>query len=66
MVQVDDSELEKIGARLDRLAYDDALAVFLASPQALYAVNEHVSFVAHRATFELAETEVSEQHWSRR
>jgi len=66
IVQVDDSELEKIGARLDRLAYDDALAVFLASPQALYAVNEHVSFVAHRATFELAETEVSEQHWSRR
>ena len=66
IVQVDDSELEKIGARLDRLAYDDALAVFIASPQALYAVNEHVSFVAHRATFELAETEVSEQHWSRR
>jgi len=31
MVQVDDNELEKIGARLDRLAYDDALAVFLAS-----------------------------------
>jgi len=29
-------------------------------------VNEHVAFVAHRATFELAETEVSEQHWSRR
>lgn len=64
--QVDQRKLEEIGARLDRLAYDEALAVFLASPQALYAVNEHVSFVAHRATFELAETEVSEQHWSRR
>jgi peptide/nickel transport system substrate-binding protein len=64
--QVDDRSLEEIGARLDQLAYDEALAVFLASAQALYAVNEHVSFVAHRATFELAETEVSEQHWSRR
>lgn len=64
--QVDQLTLEAIGARLDRLVYDEALAVFLASPQALYAVNEHVSFVAHRATFELAETEVSDQHWSRR
>lgn len=66
--QVDQLKLEAIGARLDQLAYDEALAVFLASSQALtlYAVNEHVSFVAHRATFELAETEVSEQHWSRR
>jgi peptide/nickel transport system substrate-binding protein len=64
--QVDQRRLEEIGARLDRLAYDGALALFLASPQALYAVNEHVSFVAHRTTFELAETEVSEQHWSRR
>jgi len=40
--------------------------VFIASPQALYGVNEHVSFVAHRATFELAETEVNDKHWSRR
>lgn len=64
--ETDQLKLEAIGAQLDRLAYDEALAVFVASPQALYAVNEHVSFVAHRATFELAETEVSEQHWSRR
>ena len=66
MVEVDDAELERVGARLDQLAYDQALAVFLASPQALYAVNRHVSFVAHRATFELAETEVDTEHWSRR
>lgn len=66
MTTVDERRLEEIGARLDRLAYDEALAVFIASPQALYAVNKQVSFVAHRATFELAETEVSEQHWSLR
>jgi len=38
----------------------------LCAPQALYAVNRHVSFVDHAATFELAETEVSGEHWSRR
>ena len=64
--QTDQLALEAIGAQLDRLVYHEALAVFLASPQALYAVNEHVSFTGYRATFELAETEVSEKHWSRR
>jgi peptide/nickel transport system substrate-binding protein len=66
MTTIDQKELEHIGADLDRVVVDQALSVFLASPQALYAVNRHVDFVAHRATFELAETEVSEQHWSRR
>ena len=37
-----------------------------ARPNALYAVNRHVEFKAYRATFELAETEVSPEHWSRR
>lgn len=64
--QVEERELDRIGAQLDRLVYDQALSVFIASPQALYAVNKNVSFVAHRATFELAETEVNDQHWSRR
>ncbi len=66
MVQTDQTRLDDLGAQLDQLAYDEALAVFIASPQALYGVNEHVSFVAHRATFELAETEVNDKHWSRR
>jgi peptide/nickel transport system substrate-binding protein len=48
------------------LVYDEALSVFLVAPQALYAVNRHVNFVGHAATFELAETEVGEEHWSRR
>jgi len=66
MTTTDPKELDRLGAELDQVARDQSLAVFLASPQALYAVNEHVDFVAYRATFELAETEVSDQHWSRR
>jgi hypothetical protein len=41
-------------------------ALFLCAPQALYAVNRHVAFDGYAATFELAETEVASQHWSRR
>jgi peptide/nickel transport system substrate-binding protein len=51
---------------MDRLAYDQALSIFLCAPQALYAANKHVRFVGHAATFEVAETEVDDEHWSRR
>jgi ABC-type transport system substrate-binding protein len=51
---------------IDRFVYDQALAVFLCAPQALYAVNRHVAFDGYAATFELAETQVTQQHWSRR
>ena len=51
---------------LDRFAYDQALSVFLCAPQALYAVNRHVAFDGYATTFELAETEVTPEHWSRR
>jgi hypothetical protein len=41
--------------------------VFLCAPQALYAVNKNVEgFEGYAATFELAETRVNAQHWSRR
>lgn len=66
IMQTDPAELERIAAEIDRLVYDEALSVFLCAPQALYAVNRHVNFVGHAATFELAETEVGEGHWSRR
>ena len=52
--------------QIDRYVFDEALALFLCAPQALYAVNTHVNFGPYRTTFELAETEVDEQHWSRR
>lgn len=51
--------------RMDRLAHDEAIALFLCAPEALYAVNKHVDFTPYRTTFELAECEVDEEHWSR-
>jgi len=64
-------ETSKIGSahlsyRIDRFVHDEALALFLCAPQALYAVNRHVEFRPYRTTFELAESRVGEQHWSRR
>ena len=50
---------------LDRYCFDACKALFLCAPKALYAVNRHVRWEPYRATFELADAEVSEQHWSR-
>lgn len=59
-------EIDRFAAEIDRFAHEQALSVFLCAPQALYAVNDHVDFTGHAATFELAETEVDAGHWSRR
>ena len=64
--EVDPGNQAELAQEIDRFVYDEALSVFLVAPQALYAVNRHVSFVGYAATFELAETEVGEEHWSRR
>ena len=64
--QTDGAELNRLDREMERLAHDQALSVFLCAPQALYAVNRHVRFVGHATTFEVAETEVDEGHWSRR
>jgi len=64
--QTDSAKLNQLDAEMDRLAHDQALSVFLCAPNALYAVNKHVNFVGHATTFEIAETEVDEGHWSRR
>ena len=66
ITRTDPAELEEIATEIDRFVYDQALSVFLCIPQALYAVNRHVKFVGHATTFELAETEVDEEHWSRK
>ncbi len=63
--EIDAERQGRIAAQIDQYVYDEALSVFLVAPQALYAVNRHVDFVGHAATFELAETEVNEEHWSR-
>jgi ABC-type transport system substrate-binding protein len=64
--QIDGQKLVKVAEQIDRYVFDEALALFLCAPQALYAVNKHVNFGPYRTTFELAETEVDQQHWSRR
>ncbi|MDQ6663284.1 MAG: ABC transporter substrate-binding protein [Acidobacteriota bacterium] len=58
--------LAHVSYDIDKFVYEEALALFLCSPQALYAVNKDVEFTAYRTTFELAECEVNERHWSRR
>jgi ABC-type transport system substrate-binding protein len=65
-VALDGGELVRIAAEIDRYCFDNALAVFLCAPQALYAVNNHVGFGPYRTTFEIAEVTVDEGHWSRR
>lgn len=62
--ELDGNLLVKLAEQIDQYCYDQALAVFLCAPQALYAVNKHVHFGAYRTTFELAETYVDEGHWS--
>ena len=52
--------------RLEKFVHDEALALFLCAPHALYAVNRHVEFTPYRTTFELAECRVGAGHWSRR
>jgi hypothetical protein len=64
--ETEGAKLGKVAEQIDRYVFDEALALFLCAPQALYAVNKHVSFGPYRTTFELAETEIDEQHWSRR
>ena len=64
--EIDADRQAELATEIDRSVYDEALSVFLVAPQALYAVNRHVDFVGHAATFELAATEVTGEHWSRR
>src|SRR5205823_6790779 len=63
--QIDGQKLVQVAEQIDRYVFEEALALFLCAPKALYAVNKHVNFGPYRTTFELAETEVDEQHWSR-
>lgn len=63
--QTSPSKQAALASEIDKLIYDEALALFLCSPQALYAVNKEVDFTPYATTFELAECEVSDKHWSR-
>ena len=65
VAETDPNRQAELAKEIDRFVYDEALSVFLCAPQALYAVNRQVNFVGHATAFELAETEVGEEHWSR-
>ena len=50
---------------MERHTHDQAYFLFLYNPIKLYAVNKAVEFVPYvTMTFNLAETSVTEQHWS--
>ena len=63
-VQLDGERLVEVAERIDAHVHDQALALFICAPQALYAVNEHVTFSPYKTTFELAEVTVGDGHWS--
>ena len=49
--QTSQLRLIELSNRIDRFVYEEALALFVCAPQALYAVNRHVDFTAYRTTF---------------
>src|SRR5438874_3040187 len=63
--ELDGQKLVQVAEQIDRYVFEEALALFLCAPEALYAVNKHVSFGPYRTAFELAEAEVDDEHWSR-
>lgn len=62
--QTDGPSLMTKAADLDRYTQHDALGLFLCSPKSLTAVNNHVKFTPYATTFELAEAECLDGHWS--
>ncbi|TKD72225.1 ABC transporter substrate-binding protein [Pseudalkalibacillus hwajinpoensis] len=65
VAQTDQSKLISVAKEIDRYAFKESLGLFICSPQDLYAVNRHVNFLPYRTTFELADTNVTDSHWSR-
>ncbi|WP_405196575.1 ABC transporter substrate-binding protein [Virgibacillus necropolis] len=63
--QTEREQLLKAAEDIDRYVYNEVLALFLVSPESLYAVNKQVDFEPYRTTLEFAETSVTNQHWSR-
>ncbi len=62
--QTDGPKLIAKAEAIDRYTRSEALGLFICSPKSLTAVNNHVKFTPYATTFELAEAEVTEGHWS--
>jgi len=61
---VDREHQQELIRQMERHTHDQAYFLFLYSPIQLYAVNKAVEFVPYVANLSLAETSVTEQHWS--
>ena len=62
---VDREQQQALIRQMERHTFDQAYFLFLYNPINLYAVNKAVEFVPHVTTIlNLAETSVTEQHWS--
>lgn len=66
ITELNEEKRTELAKGVDRYVHENALGLFLCCPQDLYAVNRHVRYQAYRSTFELVDTEVTPQHWSRR
>jgi ABC-type transport system substrate-binding protein len=62
---VDRDRQQELIRQMERHTHEHAYFLFLYSPIGLYAVNKAVQFVPHiTGILNLAETSVTEQHWS--
>jgi len=62
---VDREQQQALISQMERHTRDQAYFLFLHNPIKLYAVNKAVEFVPYISTqLNLAETTVTEQHWS--
>ena len=60
----DPSQQQAVIRQMERHTRDQAYFLFLYNPIQLYAVNKAVAFVPYVNMLNLAETAVTEQHWS--
>jgi peptide/nickel transport system substrate-binding protein len=61
---VDRDQQQALIRQMERHTHDQAYFLFLYNPIKLYAVNKAVTFVPYAHMIHLAETSVTEQHWS--
>jgi len=67
MSTVDQERQQQLVRQMERHTHDQAYFLFLYNPIQLFAVNTAVEFVPYVTTLlKLAETSVTEQHWSKR
>jgi peptide/nickel transport system substrate-binding protein len=61
---IDREQQQALIRQMERHTHDQAYFLFLYNPIQLYAVNKAVAFVPYVTMLNLAETGVTEQHWS--